>query len=643
LEIPAERAPEYEFSYAVEGSGVELSAFNALIDATSCSSVSSSSTSGTDAWTEPSARVCEHVNNFDMHTKIADLVDSDTCSKCDLKNNLWKCLSCGVLCCGRRQFDGSGGNGHAMEHFTDTQHSLALKLGTVSVRADGLEADIYCYKCDDMVLDPSLTDHLLRLGIDPGEARKTEQSLAELNVHINLTHSYAMTDSSGSELKTLSGPWLRGFANLGNSCYLAAVVQSLRNLDREAFLAAKHEYLQCPSAKASTCFACQLKKLYKGLSKEAEASQSLSPWMFKRVAAGSNAEFQSGRQQDALEFLTHLLQNCYKRATCVSACAQDFSLELEETLACGVCGSETHRVSQESCLILSTPDGLDQCSLSELLQTRFSSESVEWKCDDCATSKTIDVSSCKRTKIVGLPNYLVIVVNRLKMKNWVPEKTECHIEGMQDDLCLNQFCGEKTHVTQVTQMASNNDCNAQSSKTTADPVLLGELLLMGMEENSARAALIQCNNSSIDAAMTIIFEGPKDSLPNGESVNTLMAAGFSETRALEALQATNGDLERAFDWIFSHPQEATNAGFNASNAICSFDSVDFNSKYQLNSFITHKGSSLFCGHYVCHLRDESLGKWILFNDDKVAEAAIDQSFPIKDAYIYIYKKKGNCN
>ena len=37
------------------------------------------------------------------------------CSRCDLTENLWLNLTDGTLLCGRRNWDGSGGNGHALE------------------------------------------------------------------------------------------------------------------------------------------------------------------------------------------------------------------------------------------------------------------------------------------------------------------------------------------------------------------------------------------------------------------------------------------------------------------------------------------------------------------------------------------------
>jgi uncharacterized UBP type Zn finger protein len=55
-----------------------------------------------------------------------------SCKSCDLKENLWLCLTCGNTGCGRQQFGGIGGNGHGMAHFDQTQHPVAVKLGTIT-------------------------------------------------------------------------------------------------------------------------------------------------------------------------------------------------------------------------------------------------------------------------------------------------------------------------------------------------------------------------------------------------------------------------------------------------------------------------------------------------------------------------------
>lgn len=83
------------------------------------------------------------------------------CEKCDKTENLWLNLTDGSILCGRKFFDGSGGNNHAVEHYSVTGYPLAVKLGTIT--KDG-KADIFSYTEDDLVEDPKLGDHLAHWG-----------------------------------------------------------------------------------------------------------------------------------------------------------------------------------------------------------------------------------------------------------------------------------------------------------------------------------------------------------------------------------------------------------------------------------------------------------------------------------------------
>ena len=56
--------------------------------------------------------------------------------------------------------------------------------------------------------------------------------------------------------------------------------------------------------------------------------------------------------------------------------------------------------------------------------------------------------------------------------------------------------------------------------------------------------------------------------------------------------------------------------------------------YELVAFISHMGSNLGCGHYVCHLKRE--GRWVLFNDEKVALSAEP---PRGLGYLYLFRRK----
>lgn len=47
-------------------------------------------------------------------------------------------LTDGKVLCGRRYFDGSGGNNHALLHFQETRYPLAVKLGTITPDGAGV-------------------------------------------------------------------------------------------------------------------------------------------------------------------------------------------------------------------------------------------------------------------------------------------------------------------------------------------------------------------------------------------------------------------------------------------------------------------------------------------------------------------------
>lgn len=54
------------------------------------------------------------------------------CQHCDKTDNLWLNLTDGMILCGRKNWDGSGGNNHAIEHYLATKYPLAVKLGTIT-------------------------------------------------------------------------------------------------------------------------------------------------------------------------------------------------------------------------------------------------------------------------------------------------------------------------------------------------------------------------------------------------------------------------------------------------------------------------------------------------------------------------------
>jgi ubiquitin carboxyl-terminal hydrolase 5/13 len=100
---------------------------NAVVNAQS-----SAKRSEVQAW-EEEVTACEHTLCLEQDApKQLESQQLAHCSECELRENLWLCLTCGSLGCGRRQYDGSGGNNHGLEHFEKTGHAVCCKLGTIT-------------------------------------------------------------------------------------------------------------------------------------------------------------------------------------------------------------------------------------------------------------------------------------------------------------------------------------------------------------------------------------------------------------------------------------------------------------------------------------------------------------------------------
>jgi ubiquitin carboxyl-terminal hydrolase 5/13 len=81
-------------------------------------------------------------------------------------------------------------------------HPLVCKLGTITPEG---KASIYCYACNEDRNDDQLVEHLQTLGIDVGKQQKTEKTIQEMDLELNLNLTLVKVIEEGKVLIPLYG------------------------------------------------------------------------------------------------------------------------------------------------------------------------------------------------------------------------------------------------------------------------------------------------------------------------------------------------------------------------------------------------------------------------------------------------------
>ncbi|KAG2184162.1 hypothetical protein INT44_009177 [Umbelopsis vinacea] len=636
---------------------------NAVVNAQS-----SAKRSEVQAW-EEEVTACEHTLCLEQDApKQLESQQLAHCSECDLRENLWLCFTCGSLGCGRRQYDGSGGNNHGLEHFEKTGHAVCCKLGTITPEGT---ADIYCYKCNDARLDPNLSDHLANWGISVSNQQKTEKSMTELQLEQNLNFDFSMTTEDGKLLPPLFGPGFTGLKNLGNSCYMASVLQSVFDLKTFAdrYYDSSESHFKTCSREPAVCLDCQLYKMADGIwsgrysqpkkqdaDSEGLSQEGITPSMLKALVGKGHPEFSTMRQQDAHEFFQYLT-SAIKKQEKSNHSSNDptalFQFELEQRLQCTQCQKVRYQRDVASDLMIPVPEKVikekendkdttkyETVDLYKCLDMFTAPESLEYNCPSCDQKTQV----VKTVKFATFPEVLVIQANRFKFVNWVPTKIGIPISIPDGPLTLDKYLG--------TGQQANEELLPESAPAAAEPAFdqgaLDQLLAMGFPENRCKRAMMNTGNSGAEAAMNWLFEHMEDpgiddpitaevssAEPSAEQLELLTAMGFSQAQAKKALRETNGDAERAVDWLFSHPDEPVDDEGDAGPVTKPVvGDATLPANFDVKSFVSHKGTSVHCGHYVAHVNKN--GQWTLFNDNKVAAATTPEAS--SDAYIFFLQR-----
>lgn len=633
---------------------------------------------------------CEHTLCLvQQESKRIEPKDLTQCSMCDLKENLWLCLECGNLGCGRSQFGGGGGNSHGLAHANSSSHSVAVKLGSITPEGS---ADVFCYKCNEERIDPDLAVHLAHWGINIAEREKTEKSLMEMQIEHNLKWEFSMTTEDGQQLEPIFGPGFTGLKNLGNSCYLSSIVQclfSLPEFQERYYLPTEEPPL---SSSPAEDLETQMRKLADGLlsgryskpdtdvistpdSPEVPRQRGLAPSMFKHLIGRGHAEFSTMRQQDAFEFLLHLFKivSLSRHPEGLGDPVRPFRFAVEQRLQCLSCEKVRYRVDEQDNISVPVPprrlprsDVSDNTSefgpvtLRECLDMFTAEEIVELTCPACGSREGFR----KRSLFKTLPQELVINARRFELINWVPTKLNIPVEVDDDPLDFSTYLSRGPREGE--ELLPEEPEGGHEEEFTANEAVLDQLLNMGFPRTRCEKALRATGNANTEAAMEWLFahmddpniDEPMPSSQVGPSkrgyqhdpgkVAQLSEMGIDEARARKALAATDGDVNRALDWVFSHPDDLgdgadehpdSTIASEKGRKISGFDSVP--AKYQLRSIVCHKGASVHAGHYVAFVRKAIPGQcgssWVLFNDEKVVKVNDIEEMK-RFAYVYFFSR-----
>lgn len=631
------------------------------------------------AW-EQELTTCEHILML-QQTESRTLQSAlGQCSKCDLKENLWLCLECGNLGCGRAQFGGVGGNSHGLAHTNETNHAVAVKLGSITPEGT---ADIYCYQCDEERVDNDLATHLAHWGIILSDQIKTEKSLTEMQIEQNLRWEFTMTTDDGKELRPLFGPSLTGLKNLGNSCYLASILQCLFDLpafqDRYNRPGADLPIVPDPAQDLET----QLCKMADGLlsgryskpdadvtgsehSAEIPHQKGLAPSMLKHLIGRGHPEFSTMRQQDSFEFLQHLIKLITRsqHSSPLRDPTQKFRFAMEQRLQCLGCKKVRYQTNEQDSIFIDVPleklppvegegERYKPVTLKQCLDNLTASEVVELTCTACGSKDGFT----KRSTFKTFPDTLVVNARKMAIENWVPRKVDVPVLVGDEPFNLDDYmsAGQQSDEELLPEEESQ-------PSFVANEAAVEQLMAMGFPKNRCEKALHATGNSDANAAMEWLFGHMEDPdideplviAPAGsaggagaadpEKIEMLCGMGFSVPQARKALRETGGDIERAVEWVFSHPDDQGDFGEDAPPPEAAekteAGSSTLPAKFQLHSIVCHKGTSIHAGHYVAFIRkllDTQGPKWVLFNDEKVVEAG-DVEEMKKTAYVYFFNR-----
>uniref|UniRef100_A0A7N9AUQ7 Ubiquitin carboxyl-terminal hydrolase n=1 Tax=Mastacembelus armatus TaxID=205130 RepID=A0A7N9AUQ7_9TELE len=391
---------------------------------------------------------CPHLNS-----NVSSAVDSSRfpngtpsswcCSVCRSNKSPWICLTCLMVHCGRYV------NGHAKKHFEESQvlgntqrkgEKQEKEKSYHSVCMDCSNYSVFCYRCDDFVVNDTKLGQVQKL-------REQLQSVENSALIGDRQRKRKLQESPVPDSKLLkdndgAAPGATGLRNLGNTCFMNAILQSLRSLVEE--------------------FRKTLCSLWQG-NQTAFSPDSLFYAIWKIMPS-----FRGYQQQDAHEFMRYLLDHlhrelqysrngatfpltsqegvrlattegkCYINGT-ASVVTSIFGGVLQNEVNCLICGTESRKFDPFLDLSLDIPSQFRQkrskdqepgptCTLRDCLRSFTDLEELDetelYYCHKCKKRQ----KSTKKFWIQKLPKVLCLHLKRFHWTAFLRNKVDTYVD-----------------------------------------------------------------------------------------------------------------------------------------------------------------------------------------------------------------------
>ncbi|XP_072291193.1 ubiquitin carboxyl-terminal hydrolase 3 [Eucyclogobius newberryi] len=404
-----------------------------------------------------------------------------SCQVCTSDQSAWMCLTCLRVHCGRYV------NGHALKHFEESSSSSQEK-GEESnqhcVCMDCTNYSIFCYRCDEFVVNDTA------LGLVQ-KVREHLQSLENPGTVLDGERKRKIQESVGPDNKILKidGVTLAatGLRNLGNTCFMNAVLQSLSNIEQFSCYfkalpaaaqlsgkAAGRMYHTRSQGDTSVSLVEEVRKTFCSLwqgNQTAFSPDSLFYTIWKLMPS-----FRGYQQQDAHEFMRYLLDHLHRelqnskngdvhlsedevqlstgdKGTLngnASVVTSIFGGVLQNEVNCLICGTESRKFDPFLDLSLDIPRQFRQkrskdqepgptCTLHDCLQSFTDLEELDetelYYCLKCKKRQ----KSTKKFWIKKLPKVLCLHLKRFHWTTFMRNKVDTYVKFPMNSLDMRDY------------------------------------------------------------------------------------------------------------------------------------------------------------------------------------------------------------